>query len=364
VTRLEAYWNLLAGKKRDSAALYVSSSDRKEFRLGKTPAFSNPRIKSIEMSPEGDKATVIVTVKRTFPMFATDIDWAVKDQWKFEKGNWYVRYDPHPLPFPIERPKGLTPEQTESFTREVRRKIKFSQTAFDFGTVNQGKVAELKLKYTLAGSDPIPVIFRTSAPGSACPECDRQRGIGLQGLEQDSLQPGTHELLVTVPTWDYDGSVKETFTIDAKALDVHVPYEFTVRGNVYIPLSIIPKTLKLRKGEREKEIVLRNNSKSNLELQKFVSESQAIKLDPFPLTIPPGEQASIKVLAGEAVDDAFPNAIDHLAITFKAVDGFAGISYRIYMNAREEKQERVLTPADDPAIKEMIRRNAIVPPDR
>jgi hypothetical protein len=364
VTRLDAYWKLLKDEKRDSAAYFVRTSDRKEFRSGKTPAFSSPRIKSIELTPEGDKATVVVMVKRAFPPLIAEVDWAVTDQWQFEKGNWYVRYDPQPLPLPIKRPKAMTPEQTESFTREIRRKIHFAQTAFDFGTVNQGNDVVLKLQYTLAGSEPIPIIFRTSAPGSSCPQCDRQRGISIQGLKEESLQPGAHELSITVPTWNYDGPVKETFTLDAKPLDVHIPYEFSVQGNVYIPVSIIPKELRLKKGDREREIVLRNNSKTNLELQKYVSESGYLAIDPFPVVIPPGKQFDLKVKAAEELDAAVPNAVDHLAITFTAVDGFAGISYKVYLNTRDEKPKKAATPADDPLIQEMIRKNAIIPPNR
>jgi hypothetical protein len=362
VTRIEDYWRQLAQGSRDKAVYYIIPSDRKKFFSVTAPKFRNPRFRSVEVSDNRNEATVTVMVKRIVPPLPTEIDWPVKDKWRFEKGTWYCLFDPQFLPMLNSvKSVALSPEQLETSQREIRKRLQFEKSEFEFGTVNQGEDVVLNVKYRLEGSDPMLMRIRSSAPGSECPQCTRERGIGIRGAEDQKFLPGPRqELSVEVPTWNFDGDVKEQFTLFAKLNGVEVPFEFSVRGIVYTPLSISPKFLRFKPGEREKEILLRNNSKSDLKLEQVLSETKALTLDPFPATIPPGGQLKAKVKAGESLDYAAPNAVDRVAITYRPIDGFSGISYKVYLNSRGE------TPATsmDKNIRELILQNQIILPEK
>jgi hypothetical protein len=364
MNRVDGYWKALLAGNRARAAGYVTFSERSNFRSGNTPPFRDPSFKSLELSSDRTEATVIVIVKRIVPPVTAEMDWPVTEHWRFENSNWYKRYDPPHMPIAgLTRPPSAT--QIDAARRALLKRIQFEKKAFDFGNVNQGKDVVLAVRYTLAGSNPIPLAFRTSAPGSNCPECDRERGISLRGPQDQSLLPGNRrELSVEVPTWNFDGAVKETFTLIARSKDVDVPFEFSVHGNVYTPLSILPKVLKLKKGEREKEIMMRNNSKLDIQLEKVISETTAISIEPFPVVIPPGQELKFTLKAEESLDSAVPNSVDRMAITYGPVDGFSAISYRVYLNSSEDAQEKPAAPVNEKEIQELMKENRPFLPNR
>jgi hypothetical protein len=361
VARVDAYWKLLLAGRRLRAAVYVLPSDRNKFGLGTTPQFTNPRLKSLELSKDRTEATVTVTINRFIPSFPSEMDWPVTEHWVFQRGTWYCRHAPQFFPMAT-----ASPEQMEMARQQIRDRLHFEKTAFDFGTVKQGKNAVLTLKYTLTGDDSVSVTLKSTSPGSEneCYNCSRERGINLMDLKE--LPPGTHkEFSVEVPTWGYDGPVSEQFFIVAKIKNVDAPFEFSVRGNVYAPVSMIPRLLKFKKGEHEKEVVMRNNSKSDLEVNPAISETRAITIEPLPAVIPPGQQLTLKVKLGDTADSAVPNTVDNVAITFvKSVDDVAGLSFRVYLNSGEENQQKTSNRTADSQIQELIRQNQVRSPKR
>jgi hypothetical protein len=345
LSRVDQYWDLLSKQDRAKAASFIAASDRKKFAVGPTQQFRRPLVKSLEFSNDPNEVIVTVTVKRKIPPLTVEMDWPVKEHWKFENGTWYCRYEPQ-LPPAAGGIKPSNIAELEIYRQLFRQKLHFEKTELDIGSVNQGTNVVIHLKYSLANSDPIPATVKYDMPASECAECSRERGIGFVGPKEQRLVPGQdEELAIEVPTWNYDGPVKDHFTLVAKARDIEVPFEFWVRGNVYTPLSVIPRRLAFSKGEREKEILMRNNSQKEIRINQYISETRAITLDPFPIVLQPGEEVKVKVKAGEVIDNALPGTVDQMAITHTAVDGFLGLSYKIYLNVPKEKENKPAAPA-------------------
>jgi hypothetical protein len=365
VARVDRYWRLLLDRKRVQAASFILSSDRDRFSSVTTPQFRAPQLKSLELSSDRNEATVTVIVKRIVPPFPAEMNWPVVEKWRFEKGTWYRRYDPQSMPIlGSAKARIWSPADIEAARLEIRKKIHFEKTTFDFGTVNQGKNVVITAEYKLDGTDPLPITLISSVPSSDCPDCTRERGINLMGAKDPKLLPGKEqELSIEVPTWNYDGSVEEKFTLVAKLENIEVPIGFKVQGRVYTPLTISPKFLSFREGEREKEIIMKNNSQNDLRLEQFLSETHAVTLHPFPVVIPPGEQRTFTVRTQESANTAFAGALERTVITYAPVDGFSGNSYKVYLNIPEEKPEREATPMDK-EIQKIIRRNRTTLPIR
>lgn len=365
VTRVSEYWNLLSLRNKVKAASYIVPSDRNKFFSSVTQPFRAPQLKSLDLSDDRNRVTVTVMVKRVVPPVTTEVDFPVKDHWLFQGGNWYRQFN-NQMPLPgFSDAKRLSPEQIEAVKIELRQKLRFQKTNFDFGTVKQGEDVVLTVKYSLAGTEPLLLSFRSTAPGAECASCDRERGMSLRGPKDQQLLPGKQqELSVEVPTWAYGGDVKEQFTLATKFKGMEIPFEFTAQGNVYVPLWITPRELRFTKGERSKGIVIRNNSKSDIQLEKVISESGAITIDPFPVSLRPGEQRTLEVRAEERIDTVFPNSVDRVAITYTPVDGFSSLSYKVYLNAHEVQPETPNLPFNDSQIQELIRRNPVTLPTR
>src|SRR5437867_6086779 len=118
----------------------------------------------------------------------------------------------------------------------------------------------------------------------------------FRGLEERKLAAGKSQTIeLELLTQNYDGKVNEAFTILARHQEVEVPYEFKVQGFVYTPVSVFPRVLRFLKGEREQEIVVRNNSKSEVKLSSIYSQSSGIKIEPLPQALAPGAQGRFKV---------------------------------------------------------------------
>jgi hypothetical protein len=179
------------------------------------------------------------------------------------------------------------------------------------------------------------------------------------------LTPGQQqELTIGISTGNYDGAFSERIVLVAHRQEIEVPFEFLVQGFVYTPVSVSPRE-ELRfnpaKGAREKEILVRNNSKSDLELKSLQSESGAIQVEPLPATIPAGQQLKLKVKQIKTVPK--PDTLEHVVIVFtQPIEDMESISLSVVLNAREKKIEQGVDPFRNPEIQELIRKNQIALP--
>jgi hypothetical protein len=341
VSRIDSYWKLLLQKRKLQASQYIVPSDRENFEASDLPPFSNPRLKSIELSADSAEAKTVVTVMRTFLPQATVMEWPVTEQWKFEKGNWYRQISPRRGPMNAgESAASEAPdsEQLEKEKRELREMLRFEKTVFDFGTVRVGASVHLNLKYSLSGNEPLVAKFN-----------DFAEGFMVRGLNDQKLSPGQQELSIEVPTWNYDGAVSEHVALIAYRHNVEIPFEFTIQGNVYVPVSA-PGHLRFKEGETEKEILVRNNSKSDLELLPSFSELGAIIIEPLPTSIRAGQQAKLKVKIAPAFQTVQRNTIDNMAISFAhPVDGVPSLGISFILNYHEVNPSQLPKLPDDSA---------------
>jgi hypothetical protein len=355
VSRVDGYWNALLQKKKGQAAEYVTAADRDKFYSSNLPSFSNPHLKSLEFSDDRKEAMVTVIVARLTP-FGAKIDWPVTDRWRFEKGNWYRKVpDKSRTILPGLEKKGESAgEDTEALKNDVRKLLIIENTVLDFGTVRENTPLQLSLKYTLGGKEPMSAIIDTPA------------GFGVEGGIEPVLNPGGHELRIIVPTWQLDGVVNEHIVMTVRKLGATVPFDIEVKGNVYVPVFIAPKMLKFQREENEKEVRIRNNSKSDLELLSVYSETRQVMIQPIPATVLPGQEIMLKVKLSKESASLRPNQADNLTISFtKPVDGVNFLSLSVILNAAdagkkgekaEAKEEVSLIPSDKS-------KNCKVPPD-
>jgi hypothetical protein len=164
-------------------------------------------------------------------------------------------------------------------------------------------------------------------------------------MTNNTLSPGQQELLIDLPTWNYEGAVSVPITLIAHKQGIEVPYEFTVKGTVYMPVSVSPKLFKLDSSNLEQEILVRNNSKSDVELVRLHTETGRVRVEPVPATIPAGQQLKLRARLTERTSKS---TRDNLAIPFaQAVDGVGAISFTALFNVEEKGPAPDLLPADN-----------------
>jgi hypothetical protein len=323
-SRVDAYWNALLKKKMRQAAEYVTSADRDKFYEKNIPTFSNPYLKSVELSADRKEAWVTVNVTRIMAPLGAEVSWPVKEKWRFEKGSWY-RTIPEKSPglFPGMKKEEKTTSGDAAVSQDkIRKLLIFPNTILDFGTVRESMPLQLSLKYTLRGDKTLGVVIK--APD----------GGGIEGGSEQLIDPGDHELRITVPTWQLDGPVNEKILLTVRQPGTGIPFEIELKGNVYVPVSISPKMLKFKKDEREKEVRIRNNTKSNLEILPVYSETRQVQIQPLPITILPGNEIVLKVTSDKKSMSLPANQVDALAIPFaKPVDGVNALSLNVVLNA-------------------------------
>jgi hypothetical protein len=172
------------------------------------------------------------------------------------------------------------------------------------------------------------------------------------------------ELTIEMKSVLYDGDVKERVVLVFKKQGVEVPFEFTVKGHVYVPASVVPKLVQFDlKGEREKTILVRNNSKEILKIKSFYSETDAVSIEFLPATIPPGQQLQLKVK--QIRDMARSDLRDNMTLSFaQPVDGMAALGLTVVLNPSKKENHDTRNPGESVDIQELIRKNQINLPKR
>jgi hypothetical protein len=339
---------LVAGKKLD-AVEFVDRETRETFLSRQTPQFSEPRVSGLELATNDTEVLVTVTVKRLLPPITMPTEWPVREKWMFHSGKWFVTIEKSSFPFVTGSATGkippLMPEEVERRKKAIRNMLQFQTPVLDFGAVRQGKTPPLSLKYRLDGDQAMDVGFRNVPPD-----------LFILGLAGSKLPPGRSQAIeMKLVTQNYDGSVKEAFTILVRHQEVEVPFEFILQGFVYTPVSILPRVLRFLRDEREKEIVVRNNSRSEVRVESIASQSNGFKVEPLPQTLAPGKETRLKLI--RLVSNPEPNYNEVLALIFSApVEGMAELSLPIVLNYVEQKKKTIpdLTPAD---IEKLIRQS-------
>lgn len=355
VSRVDGYWNALLKNRKGQAAEYVAAADRDKFYSSNPAAFSNPRLKSLELSADRKEATVTVVVTRIMLPYGVRVDWPVTGLWRFEKGNWYRTLPPKSqfLLSGTERKENPAGEDVEALKNETRKLLRFEKTILDFGTVRGSTPLSLSVKYTLGGKESLGATI--SAPA----------GFGVQGLKGQVLNPGNHELQIIVPTWQLDGAVNERIVLTVRRPGVAVPFEIEIKGNVYVPVSIVPKSLKFKSDEGEKEVRIRNNTKSDLEILPVLSETQQVLVQPLPATVLSGQEIVLKVKLKKESASLRANQNDSLTIPFaRPVDGVNALSLNVIFNADESDVAKVaITGGEAPLLPADKSKNCTVPSD-
>jgi hypothetical protein len=288
---------------------------------------------------------------------AQEVEWPVTEHWRFEEGNWYREFKRSPPPLQgktseVSKPSGA--QQVEDLKREIREMVRLEKTTLDFGKVNYRDAVSLRLKYTLSGNTPMEVQFR-GLPS----------GYQVKGLVKKALQSGQQELTIEFLASNYDGAVKERFMLVARRRGVEVPFEVVIQGNVYVPVSFVPRLLRFRKGDQEKVIQVRNNSNTAVVLKALYGETGMIRMAPLPISIPAGKEAQIRAMVAGDLGAVKQGSRDNLVVSFEqAVDGMSNQSLVAVLNAGAPKRDESLDPAKSREIQELIRKSKIDPPNR
>lgn len=349
LTRVEQYWKLLSARKVVQAGEYVSRTLREDFLARGIPRFSDPRISALDLTGDPTEVTVTVSVERALPPPFGVMKWPVKQRWVFEEDDWYV-HPTAPL-MPVQNDAGMhgpsSTGQLDKQEQDLHRILRFEQTTIDFGTVRQGDYAPIILKYTLEGNEPITLTFEKMPLDFRIP-----------GLEQRSLRlmPGKmQELKIEMATRKYDGAVEKDMILVAHQENAEASFEFAVKGFVYVPVSHSPRILRFTKGNLQKEILVRNNTKSALEIVSFLSESKIITAEPIPTTILPGQELRIHVKQIREINGT--NLYDNLVFHFaEPIDGMSVLRLTAVMNYQEEEPTKD-DPFDRREIQELIKKN-------
>jgi hypothetical protein len=287
-SRAGTYWELLAKGQKARALEYVQPKSREDYLNRQTPAFSEPRVTDLQFSQTPAEVWVTVKVKRVMPLIPTPVDWPVKEKWVFEGGKWLVVVTNSPDKFArvtSTEPKAPATgsEEEEKKRQAIRESLQFENSKVDFGTVRRGQPVSVELKYRLAGSEAITWKL-TGAP----------RGLTRNDSSGKELKSGEGQKIeLSLQTQELDGEFSGTFAILAVGAGLEVPYEFSIHGYVYAPVSISPRPLKFLKGESAREVVLKNNSKSAI--QVISAKAAGFDVEGLPQTIAPGAECRLAV---------------------------------------------------------------------
>lgn len=295
VARASAYWELLVKGEKNRAMEYVQGPSKKNYLARQTPDFSDPRITDLELSSDPAVVWLTVKVRRVLPLIPTPLDWPVKERWVFEKGKWLVTIAEPSKPLDAYkatrtgRPAGIpesSPEDMEKKRQSINEALHFGNAKTDFGIVRQGQEVPIELSYWLAGNG--SMVWRIKGD---------PRELVDRGSGSRELTPGEGQKIeMALQTQDYDGEVSQAFTLIVEHAGVEVPYEFSVHGFVYTPVSVSPRALRFLRGESSKEITLRNNSKSEARFVSFRNESGNLDVQPIPQTLAPGAECRLTVV--------------------------------------------------------------------
>jgi len=290
VARVSAYWELMAKGRKDRALQYVQPESKDYFLPGQAPSFSDPHITDLELTPDPTEVWVTVNIKRLLPGIPRPLDCPVKERWVFQGGSWLVVIPKLSAPItaftgePRVKPS-LNPEETEKKRQSVGEALHFENTRIDFGRVRQGQPVPVALDYRLAGHDAMAWKLR-AAP----------RGLMRSVSGARELTPGEGQKIeLEFLTDDYDGEINATFTVQVEHAGVEVPYEFSIRGYVYTPVSVSPRSLRFLKGEFSKEITLTNNSESELAIVSVRTQGSSLDVQPLPQSVAPGAVCRLTV---------------------------------------------------------------------
>src|SRR5437867_3232064 len=349
IERATAYWDLLNQGKKLQALEYVEKSGRDIFASRQLPPFSEPRIIKLELGAEEKEVFLTVKVKRVMPPLPASMDWPVREKWVFRDGSWWLTVLESFIPFSAaargEVKPPSNPEEAKKREKAVRQTLQFEGSDLEFGTVRQGASVSLVLHYRLDGQEALAPEFKDVPPD-----------LIVRGLTERKLMPGRSQKIdLELLTENYDGPVNETFTILVRHQDVEVPYGFKLRGFVYTPVSAIPRVLLFKKDEKETEVVIRNNSKSEVRIDSIGSESGAFKMQQIPLVLSPGRQSNLKVT--RILNVTGTNYRDLLSLSFaRPVDGVASLTVPVILNYVEQKKKSLqdLTPQE---MEEWLRKN-------
>ena len=341
VTRASAYWELLAKGQKDRALEYVQPPSREAYLARQTPAFSDPRVIGLELSAAPAEVWVTVKVKRVLPLIPGPVDWPVKEKWAFDGGKWLVVIAKLPstfAPATSSQPRipAANPEETDKERQSIGEALHFENSKIDFGTVRQGQEVPIELKYQLTGNKAMAWKVRGGPRGLM------RRGSGGKELVSGEGQKIELRLL----TQDHDGEISATFAVLAGSAGVEVPYEFTIHGYVYAPVSISPRALRFLKGESAKEVTLRNNSKSALQI--IPVREMGFDVQPLPQTIAPGGECRLTVKL--KLKGIQANHREDIDLRFaEPVDGMLSIGLPVIVNYEEPKVWQPNDPWAQPA---------------
>jgi len=347
VGRVESFWSALAQGNKLRALEYVEPASRDVFTGWMVPSFSDPRVARLEPAREAGEVLVAVEVQRLLPPLASPVTWTVTQKWIFRDGDWFVvveRFLPPFLASPQNIPKpGLSAQEIEERVKRIRRLLSFDTTELDFGTIRQGKLAQMSIGYRLAGSEPLDLVFR-NAP----------QELMVRGVEGRKIQPGNGRIEFEIPTELMAGKVERSFAIVVRHDGVEVPFDFRLRAYVYAPVAALPPVVKFASGEREKEVLIVNNSKKTVRIKAPAEPRSDFSMDPLPLELAPGGSARITVRMRLPIHRQ--DYRDSLSLDFaEPVEDMASLNLPIIVNPVEEEplDLKKLTPQQ---IEELIRK--------
>jgi hypothetical protein len=210
-------------------------------------------------------------------------------------------------------------EAGEKKRQAISEALHFESSRIDFGVVRRGEKIPVSLKYRLTGS-----------PAMAWKLREVPRGLARSSKSERRLVPGDGQKIdFEFRTEHYDGAVKEKFEILVAHEGAEVPYEFSLEGSVFTPLSVKPWPLTFPRDESAKVIVLKNNSKTDIQIVPV--KQVGFVVGPLPQGLPPGAECRLTVQLTLKRPEI--NRGDEITLQFaEPVDGVQSIVLPVIVN--------------------------------
>jgi hypothetical protein len=347
--RVEEYWRLLAQGKKSQATIYVEASCRSAFSAWQAPAFSKPRLAKLELSASGAEVRVTMLVKRALVPLSTEVDWTVANQWVFLRGNWWLAFkDESRLAYGKSGAPGATAKEVleaeEKARAALRSRFTFDRNEFDLGTIRKGTTPEFTIGFSLAGDTTLEAALDSKA-------------LDIVGLSDGVLTPGRNQKIrvqLLTPNLE-EGPLREKFSILVREDKVIASFDFILQANVYATFSVVPRIIRLRPGETEADVEIRNNSSVEAGLVSSYSEYAMIDARPLPQSLPPGGSCRLKVRLLRNVDSK--NLGLEVGVKLSTVvENIASLIIPVVVNFVEEPKKKAPAAPSEKEIQELIRK--------
>lgn len=240
----------MASRQSLRAVEYVLPEKKELFISGGSGmALIEARVVGMNLTPDPNRASVIVSLTAVVPTLAGRTQWDVNSVWTWQRNNWFL--DPHDPRAILADMSDVRPrEAVAKYTQEIDSTLQLLQERIDLGTIVQGDSLRREIPIKYSGSLPLSIDFPIPSP--------------FLDVSPDLPQGVTHQskhivLLINGDGWVGPFNVPLTLRFRYEAATVERVLRVT--GDIFAPVTFRqePSDQPIREGQPV-SVFIKNNT--------------------------------------------------------------------------------------------------------